>query len=803
MRRNVATGQARFGRFGGWPLVGLVTLALTATLARAGDEPQKTEPVETGGSKLLKSDSRSPYVHRLTLYDHEGRAIDPSDEFPPPYSPRMTCGKCHPYADISHGWHFNAPEPNLPAGRPGEPWLWVDDRSGTVLPISGRCWPGTYTPPAVGLTNWQFILRFGGHIPGGGFGDPSADDVKQAPEAARWNISGRLEIDCMFCHSAGQGHDPAEAAQQIEKQNFKWAPTAALGLAAVRGEARKAPDDWDPSLPPNPDFPDKTGPKLVYDKARFDVDNRVFFDITRRVPVERCYFCHSLREVGPGAPDPLVASRDVHLAAGLLCVDCHVNDISHKIVRGHATEARQRGELELATYSCEGCHLGAEGTDDEAVTLGGRHRAPHPQHRGLPPLHFDKLTCTACHCGPWPMEAARRIQTALAHGLGLATRERTDSDQPQIVEPVFTQQDDGRIGPQRLVWPAFWGRLDGKELKPLPLAIVQKAAKSALPKPAKNDAATKAPLTPELTVKMLTALAADKQVQGTPVYVRNGWVYRAAGDDQLQSTEHAAARAYLWPLAHDVRPATQSLGVRGCTDCHAAGAPFYDGLLAARDDPEAAKRLLDNMRQLRGDDRWLAQAWNLGFALRPAFKWFAFACAGLITLLLLHFVLDGLGGRTVMAGSGPAPVAMQARGLTRTEHLFHTLAIAGIVIQAVSGFGPKLLGMVVEHWPLFVHMLGAPLLLIGLTGTALQWARRCRLGAPGLNTAQKWTFWIVLVLGLAVLWTMLVAMLPVFGSADQKLLISVHMYSALGLVVMMVLHTIVSLAARRARGKSE
>ena len=106
-----------------------------------------------------------------------------------------------------------------------------------------------------------------------------------------------------------------------------------------------------------------------------------------------------------------------------------------------------------------------------------------------------------------------------------------------------------------------------------------------------------------------------------------------------------------------------------------------------------------------------------------------------------------------------------------------------------------------EHWPYFVHMLGAPLLLVGLTGTALQWARRCRLGAPGLNAAQKWTFWIVLVFGLAVPGTMLVAMLPIFGHAEQKLLISLHLYSGLGLVVMMLLHTFVSLAARRARGK--
>lgn len=802
MPRDVATRQTRNALPGGWSLLGLVTLVLTTPAARATNEPQKTDQAEAG-AKLLLSDSRAPYVHRLTLYDHDGRAIDPSSELPPPYSPRMTCGKCHPYAQIGHGWHFNAPDPDVPAGRLGEPWLWSDDRLATVLPISGRRWPGTYAPSAVGLSNWQFVLRFGGHLPGGGLGEPSDDDVKKSPEAPRWNVSGTLEIDCMFCHSADQQHDPSEAAQQIEAQNFRWSPTAALGLAVVRGEARKAPDDWDPSLPPNPDFPEKTGPKLVYDKTLFDADNRVLFSITRRPSADRCYFCHSFREVGPDAAAALVESRDVHLAAGLTCADCHTNDIAHEIVRGFQAEAGVHKQPERAAYSCEGCHLGSAAVNDTVVVLGGRYRAPHPQHRGLPPVHFEKLACTACHCGPWPTENAHRIQTALAHGLGLATRDRTASDSPQIVGPIFAPQDDGKIAPHRMVWPAFWGSLDGKELKPLPLTLVQKAARNVLPKPAQDAPAAKGALPTESTVKMLKALAADKQVQATPVYVHDGRVYRATDDDRLETSTHATARAYFWPMTHDVRPAAQSLGTRGCTDCHAAGAPMYFGRLAAANDPEADARPLDYMYQVRGDDRQLVQAWNLGFTMRPAFKWLAFVCAGLMTLLLLRLLLDLLTGGTTLPSTSSS-AAVRSTGLTRFEHLFHTFAIAGVVIQAVTGFGPKLLGLVVEAWPLFVHMLGAPLLVLGLTGTALQWARRCRLGpATGLNAAQKWLFWLALALGLAVLSSMLLAMLPVIGYAGQAVLIQVHLYSALGLVLMMVLHTVVSLAARRARGKSQ
>ena len=82
--------------------------------------PSAGQDVSDQEAELLRTDSRAPYVHRITLYDHDGVVIDPEDEFAGPYSPRTTCAKCHPYAVIAGGWHFNAPNPYVPAGRPGE-----------------------------------------------------------------------------------------------------------------------------------------------------------------------------------------------------------------------------------------------------------------------------------------------------------------------------------------------------------------------------------------------------------------------------------------------------------------------------------------------------------------------------------------------------------------------------------------------------------------------------------------------------------------------------------------------------------
>ncbi len=549
----------------------LLTLAIALGTWSALTDASQDDEIE-----LLRTDSKAPYVHRITLYDHDGTAIDPEDKLAGPYSPAQTCGKCHPVAQIAGGWHFNAWNQAVPPGRPGEPWFLVDETTGTVLPISGRGWPGTFKPEEVGLSRWDFVMEFGHHMPGGGYGEPSDEDVDGSEKAIRWGISGNLEIDCMFCHAADQQHDPSEQARQIEKENLKWAPTAALGLAVIRGEARKAPDDWDPMMPPDPDFPEKAGPRLMWDQSRFDPDGRVLLNITRRPPAERCLFCHFAREVGPESPEPFQTAPDVHLTAGLTCVDCHRNGVDHNIVRGYRTEATERQDPAVAAFSCEGCHLGATGVQEASVALGGRYGAPRPEHEGLPPHHFEKLTCTTCHSGPWPEMYAKRFQTALAHGLGLATRERKDDDPPHIVGPVFARQHDGKIAPQRMV------------------------------------------------------LGTPREVSGQSV-----------------PEESNLARAYYrWSIAHNVRPASQSLGARGCEDCHSNEAPIHFGRVTEAGDEHADERPIRFMYELRGDDATFAKAWNLGFVFRPVFKGFGFICAGVIALVALHYLLNGVGAIT-------------------------------------------------------------------------------------------------------------------------------------------------------------
>lgn len=648
----------------------LVTLLLASASLAAGQAPAPSE--------LLRSDSRAPYVHRINLYDHEGQVIDPKDPDARPYSPARTCGKCHAYGQIHSGWHFNAGRDGVDNGRPGEPWIYTDAATGTQLPLSKRRWPGTCDPALVGLSDWDFLLRFGAHLPGGFPAPKSQEDPSSAaletpggrsptgPESLgdrsptglarpgsareaqsdspRWSISGALEIDCLFCHAASLQHDPAEVSRQLERENLEWSATVAAGLAVVRGDAKNLPNDFDPLAPPNPDYPDRTAPRLIYDARRFDADDRVLFDLTLRAPIERCYFCHSQRLVGPDAPPAWSAEQDVHLAAGLLCVDCHRNGVDHAITRGYegdpATAAADN------TLTCRGCHLGAgdptAGRDGRAGRLG----APYPEHKGIPLVHFEKLACTACHSGPWPQDAARRFQTAMGHGLGIATRERTDRDAPTILAPIFARNDRGELAPHRMLWPAYWAEEKDGSIAPLAVERVQRAARKLAARAKPRAAAEAGPLTDDEIKIMLTQLAPQKSEGGTVVYVRDGLAHRLGPDGVVVAAPVPAGRPYLWPLAHDVRPAGQSLGVRGCTDCHTEDAPIYFGALAAADEGDAGRRPLQRMYEISGLDPAVSRAFNASFRIRDAFKIVGVICAGVIAIVLLRQVLAGSPGQT-------------------------------------------------------------------------------------------------------------------------------------------------------------
>lgn len=410
--------------------------------------------------------SRTRATHTIPLLDETGEEIRPAVRPAKPFSTRTTCGDCHNYDVIELGWHFNATSSGDP-GRPGEPWVMADETAGVQLPLSYRGWKGTWKPQDLGMSEWDFVKMFGRHLPGGDMGDK---DEPMLDEESRWGVSGKLEINCLACHNAMPAQNSSEWAIQIGRENFRWAATGASGIGTVLNVASRLPEFWDIFVDgPNIDNSYAAVPEVQYDLHNFNPKNRVFFNVTREGSPNRCYSCHTSVPRGMSSRNVNFWDRDVHMAAGMSCTSCHRNGLNHKIVRGYEGESK---DTAANTLTCRGCHLGND-NDDSSYSMGGRLGAPRPLHRGLPAVHIDSIACTACHSGPVPKDKTGHIRTTRANRLGIHGRAQWDMEVPYIMAPVYLRDARGVITPNQVMWPAFWGYMEGDQITPLTLDVVK------------------------------------------------------------------------------------------------------------------------------------------------------------------------------------------------------------------------------------------------------------------------------------------------------------------------------------------
>src|SRR5437016_3583617 len=107
---NLRTGMMQWDSgFRNWPMQAAAIAGMALALAFGSGSARAEE---------LKTESRMPYLHHIPLRDAEGQIITlpaafdeqgkPQEARGNPYSTAETCGRCHEYAAISHGWHFNA-----------------------------------------------------------------------------------------------------------------------------------------------------------------------------------------------------------------------------------------------------------------------------------------------------------------------------------------------------------------------------------------------------------------------------------------------------------------------------------------------------------------------------------------------------------------------------------------------------------------------------------------------------------------------------------------------------------------------
>jgi len=519
-----------------------------------------------------KSDgSRSTPIHIIRLIDQDSSSIFPDEKPLMPVSTQYTCNPCHQYETINEGWHFNAGDNTKTDGRKGHPWIFFDSYSATQLPVSIREWEGTFKPEELKFSDLKLLSTFGRHLAGNKRFE--TDSLHALENYWRWQVSGTMEVNCMVCHDTEQGYDHAEFAAQMQRQNFRWAATAPLVYAEVQGSAVQLPDNYDIYQGVVPDDPRKIPPTVSYDADRFNHKNNVLMQITRKIKTDNCYFCHSVKTVDPDRSERWHFDEDVHLKAGLVCVDCHRHGLDHNMVRGYEGEAEDYENPSVASLSCKGCHIGSD-TGDQSEK--GRLGAPYPAHNGLPPVHFEKMSCTSCHSGTWPADKAFGMKTSMAHGLGMHTVNRSDETLPHLQGPVFYREENDQITPGYIMWPSFWGDDTGAGVKPVAIEENIQTFRDLIG----HIDSLRTGNWPMLSDSVLTTILDSIKVLGiaeNPVYVSGGYEYKVNTGGILVRSESSDGDPYLWPMAHDVRPASQSLGINGCSDCHNASSELYYG----------------------------------------------------------------------------------------------------------------------------------------------------------------------------------------------------------------------------------
>jgi hypothetical protein len=176
-----------------------------------------------------------------------------------------------------------------------------------------------------------------------------------------------------------------------------------------------------------------------------------------------------------------------------------------------------------------------------------------------------------------------------------------------------------------------------------------------------------------------------------------------------------------------------------------------------------------------------------------------FALLGVLVVMVMHLILVFVRRR----GSVPQP------RWGWWASLVYLGTLAGVAVLGVTAFVAMLRFGSLGGWWLFLHMFGAGVFTFVLPVLALTWCEANRFGRPAQPAGAegrtpparflglaKAMFWVILAAGLIVTGTMLLSMLPVFGTDGLKLLLDIHRYAGLAVVAATVLHVYAALLPR-------
>jgi hypothetical protein len=585
-------------------------------------KPGNIHPVSEEG--IISKTGVCPPFH---LLDEDGNVINPvaginADK---PYSPKQTCGKCHDYEKITQGFHFQQGKDEQATEIQKERVQWASSPGNYG---GGWCSPAplySYLSPKensneklIDMTSYSFINKCGVCHPGGGpmeydrnnlrYDKVMADSSKRFTDGgtnaldgdyykAKWGASGVVEADCWLCHLPQ--YNNKVRVEQIQKYNYRYAALAGSGFGKVTGSVAE------------------NQPVTVsYNMEMFNPDGTVEPNIVREPRNTTCLFCHAKPGYKKRGAD-FTERNDVHLNAGIKCVDCHPagkmatddrikGKEVHQFAKGDDPGGLVRDDLDNTMRTCTDCH--------NTGYLG----APLAKHTWLPPMHLETISCQACHIPERYVKSAHYVASDLFNpgtkiptaGKYLWTFYGPDMNywnhygdlemMGYADKPTFQFQPElvrykNQIFPVNRVHSSWPGILvDGKEgLMQPKMSDVYKMWDTHKKDPAKYPELAKItddsgdgiaeinrPEEIDLLISAVSKRLADIDypMEGKKVvWVMNDRVYTSGSsftEIPLQDWE-AAAYGNVHKYSHDIQPAKSALGSNGCTDCHSFNSQFF------------------------------------------------------------------------------------------------------------------------------------------------------------------------------------------------------------------------------------
>ena len=615
---------------------------------------------------------------------------------------------------------------------------------------------------------------------------------------AKWAETGVIEADCLICHLPAYNNQKRKA--QITSLNFRWAATAGAAFGKIEGKVANGEI-----------------PNVIYNPGLFTEDGRVTLKIVRDTPTKNCLFCH--QETDWKKKGASYSPRtDVHIRAGLRCIDCHVTGSRatderirgkevHQIGKGDDPGGFVRNDLNNTMRRCEDCHS------------QGLFKAPVAKHRGLPPRHMEKIACQTCHI------PTRDVKAALIQDSTVFNASPRIPKCPKMIWSFY--------GPDIKPWN-YYGEVDSNtaEYKPLhtyapvvgwykgkiyPLTRlfsvwvgIQEEGKTGLGQPymkdvfmmwkkhladpdknfpqlkeIKDDNLDGFPEVnrPEEIKALLAAVtsmlkAKGKFLEGKEVVFVDGNRYTADGSNwKIISKKPHEYSPYgsVFKFSHDITPARNALGAKGCTDCHSSSSDFFFKEIMVRPFDQDGMSVKQQNADFMGYSPLALRLTAFQHEiLKPFGLWSLLA---VFVLVMLHYVI--FGPKRVKHDVQELDVIRFGTG-ERIIHysllvLFGIQAITGLISFSALPFSSGTLGEIntIHHYSGYLFMLDV-LLVFGIWFRDVlfqkwdwEWLKkfggyfgyRGELPSARFNAGQKVFFWFIFLMvvilgmtGLIIIW---------------------------------------------------